>query len=132
MRVNRNSSHPLTAREYLPHPPHTSTSPTHPPTHNSSCAAHTPTSPTYPPHSHPYLPLIPLTPPPPPRVELTYRLTVYTGDVFGAGTDANVYAKLTGEHGDSGDRQLSKSESHTNKFERKQVLAKRNLVTFVT
>ena len=47
-------------------------------------------------------------------------MTVFTGDVFGAGTDANVFVNVTGEYGDTGERQLDKS-SHINKFERNQV-----------
>ena len=35
-----------------------------------------------------------------------------------AGTDANVWIKLFGDAGDSGDLKLSKSETNVNKFER--------------
>ena len=38
-----------------------------------------------------------------------------TGDVRGAGTDANVFAQLFGETGDTGERKL---ESSGNNFER--------------
>ena len=47
-------------------------------------------------------------------------MKVYTGDKFGAGTDANVFVNITGEFGDTGERQLSES-NNVNKFERKQV-----------
>lgn len=50
-----------------------------------------------------------------------YRVHVFTGDIKGAGTDANVYLTLYGQYGDSGERQLSKSETHTDKFERGKV-----------
>ena len=46
---------------------------------------------------------------------------VYTGDVRGAGTDANVFLTIFGDKGDSGERKLYKSETHSNKFERGQV-----------
>ena len=44
-----------------------------------------------------------------------YKVTVRTGDVRGAGTDANVFAQLFGENGDTGERRL---ESSGNNFER--------------
>ncbi|CAB4019689.1 lipoxygenase homology domain-containing 1-like, partial [Paramuricea clavata] len=47
-----------------------------------------------------------------------YRVHVITGDVKGAGTDANVFITLFGQYGDSGERPLTKSETHTDKFER--------------
>jgi len=47
-------------------------------------------------------------------------VTVYTGDVSGAGTDSNVFLTMTGEFGDTGERQLSES-NNMNKFERNQV-----------
>ena len=50
-----------------------------------------------------------------------YRVHVITGDVKGAGTDANVFITIFGEYGDSGERPLSKSETHTDKFERGKV-----------
>eukprot|EP00794_Sanderia_malayensis_P016965 gene16965-18674_t len=49
-----------------------------------------------------------------------YSIHVYTGDVKGAGTDANVFLTMFGENGDTGERQLRKSETHKDKFERKQ------------
>ncbi|GFN87704.1 fibronectin type iii domain-containing protein 1 [Plakobranchus ocellatus] len=45
-----------------------------------------------------------------------YKVTVYTGDKSGAGTDANVSITMFGEFGDSGDKKLTKSG--TNCFER--------------
>jgi hypothetical protein len=44
---------------------------------------------------------------------------VYTGDKFGAGTNANVHVTLYGEHGDTGKRALT--QSMRDLFERKQV-----------
>ena len=52
--------------------------------------------------------------------EVSYKVTVYTGDVSGAGTDSNVFITMTGENGDTGERQLSEA-NNTNKFERNQV-----------
>ncbi|XP_016404113.1 lipoxygenase homology domain-containing protein 1-like [Sinocyclocheilus rhinocerous] len=50
----------------------------------------------------------------------TYTVTVTTGDVYGAGTDANMFITLYGDMGDTGERKLSKSEN-SNKFERGSV-----------
>nr|XP_014352354.1 PREDICTED: lipoxygenase homology domain-containing protein 1 [Latimeria chalumnae] len=50
----------------------------------------------------------------------TYKVVVYTGDVYGGGTDANVFLTICGDMGDTGERKLSKSESNSNKFERGQ------------
>ncbi|MBN3300355.1 LOXH1 protein, partial [Amia calva] len=50
-----------------------------------------------------------------------YKVSVMTGDAFGAGTDANVFLTIYGDLGDTGERKLSKSETNTNKFERGQV-----------
>ncbi|PIK54821.1 putative lipoxygenase-likey domain-containing protein 1-like [Apostichopus japonicus] len=47
-----------------------------------------------------------------------YKIHVYTGDVFRAGTDANVFISVYGENGDTGERQLRNSETYTDKFER--------------
>ncbi|XP_071500737.1 lipoxygenase homology domain-containing protein 1-like [Diadema antillarum] len=47
-----------------------------------------------------------------------YKVLVYTGDVFRAGTDANVFVTVFGENGDSGERQLRNSETYSDKFER--------------
>uniref|UniRef100_A0A673G3G1 PLAT domain-containing protein n=1 Tax=Sinocyclocheilus rhinocerous TaxID=307959 RepID=A0A673G3G1_9TELE len=48
----------------------------------------------------------------------TYKVSVRTGDMHGAGTDANVFLTIYGDLGDTGERKLSKSESNGNKFER--------------
>lgn len=50
-----------------------------------------------------------------------YKVHVFTGNVSGAGTDANVFLTMFGEVGDSGERKLVKSETHRNKFERNHV-----------
>ncbi|XP_051659728.1 lipoxygenase homology domain-containing protein 1 [Manacus candei] len=50
----------------------------------------------------------------------TYKITVFTGDIYGAGTDANVFLNIYGDLGDMGERKLSKSETNFNKFERGQ------------
>ncbi|KAM6985878.1 lipoxygenase homology domain-containing protein 1 [Aplochiton taeniatus] len=47
-----------------------------------------------------------------------YSVSVMTGDVYGAGTDANVFLTIYGDLGDTGERKLRKSENNTNKFER--------------
>ncbi|XP_064626993.1 lipoxygenase homology domain-containing protein 1-like isoform X2 [Lineus longissimus] len=47
----------------------------------------------------------------------TYQVAVYTGGVDKAGTDANVYLTIYGEHGTSGKRFLRKSKNNNNKFE---------------
>ncbi|KAG8456825.1 hypothetical protein GDO86_002563 [Hymenochirus boettgeri] len=51
----------------------------------------------------------------------TYSISVFTGDIYGAGTDANVFITIYGDLGDTGERKLSKSETNSNKFERGQV-----------
>ena len=48
-------------------------------------------------------------------------MNVYTGDVSGAGTDANVFCTIFGDKGDSGERKLHKSETYKDKFERAHV-----------
>ncbi|XP_010011629.1 PREDICTED: lipoxygenase homology domain-containing protein 1, partial [Nestor notabilis] len=50
----------------------------------------------------------------------TYKISVFTGDIYGAGTDANVFLNVYGDLGDTGERKLSKSETNFNKFERGQ------------
>ena len=52
---------------------------------------------------------------------IQYTIDVHTGDIRGAGTDANVYCQLFGKRGDSGTRPLKRSSTHTNKFERNQM-----------
>jgi hypothetical protein len=51
---------------------------------------------------------------------LVNQLKVKTSDIFGAGTNANVFLTLFGANGDSGDLELKKSETHVDKFERNQ------------
>ncbi|XP_059213530.1 lipoxygenase homology domain-containing protein 1 [Centropristis striata] len=51
----------------------------------------------------------------------TYKVSVMTGDVYGGGTDANVFLTIYGDLGDTGERKLSKSETNSNKFERGSV-----------
>lgn len=51
----------------------------------------------------------------------TYKVSVMTGDVYGAGTDANVFLTIYGDQGDTGERKLRKSETNSNKFERGSV-----------
>ncbi|KAL3842214.1 hypothetical protein ACJMK2_020253, partial [Sinanodonta woodiana] len=50
-----------------------------------------------------------------------YTVNVHTGDVSGAGTDANVFLTIFGDKGDSGERKLHKSETYTDKFERDHI-----------
>lgn len=56
-----------------------------------------------------------------PTAAHTYKVSVMTGDVYGAGTDANVFLTIYGNLGDTGERKLSKSETNSNKFERGSV-----------
>uniref|UniRef100_A0A4W6CCD9 Lipoxygenase homology PLAT domains 1 n=1 Tax=Lates calcarifer TaxID=8187 RepID=A0A4W6CCD9_LATCA len=51
----------------------------------------------------------------------TYKVSVRTGDMYGAGTDANVFLTIYGDLGDTGERKLAKSENNKNKFERGEV-----------
>lgn len=46
---------------------------------------------------------------------------MFTGDVDSAGTNANVFLTVYGDKGDTGERQLKKSETHLDKFERNNV-----------
>lgn len=55
-----------------------------------------------------------------------YKVSVRTGDMFGAGTDASVFLTIYGDLGDTGERKLAKSESNKNKFERGQVSEERS------
>uniref|UniRef100_A0A3B5LQZ1 Lipoxygenase homology domains 1b n=1 Tax=Xiphophorus couchianus TaxID=32473 RepID=A0A3B5LQZ1_9TELE len=50
-----------------------------------------------------------------------YKVSVRTGDMYGAGTDANVFLTIYGDLGDTGERKLAKSENNKNKFERGEV-----------
>uniref|UniRef100_A0A915HDL1 PLAT domain-containing protein n=1 Tax=Romanomermis culicivorax TaxID=13658 RepID=A0A915HDL1_ROMCU len=56
--------------------------------------------------------------PPPDKNKTMYTIAVKTSNVFGAGTDANVFVQLFGENGHSDFIQLKKSINHRNKFER--------------
>uniref|UniRef100_A0AAV2MQR6 PLAT domain-containing protein n=1 Tax=Knipowitschia caucasica TaxID=637954 RepID=A0AAV2MQR6_KNICA len=49
----------------------------------------------------------------------TYDVSVFTGVMMGAGTDAKVFVNIYGEHGDTGERYL-KSSNNLNKFEKGQ------------
>ena len=51
----------------------------------------------------------------------TYHVYVYTGDKFGAGTDADVHIQLYGDQDDTGTINLKSSKTHKNKFERNQM-----------
>lgn len=51
-------------------------------------------------------------------LETTYTVKVKTGDVSGAGTDANVFIIIFGQYGDCGEIALKHSESFKDKFER--------------
>lgn len=53
-----------------------------------------------------------------PTTAHTYKVSVMTGDLNGAGTDANVFLTIYGDLGDTGERKLGKSETNNNKFER--------------
>ena len=50
-----------------------------------------------------------------------YYVEVYTGDNFGAGTDANVYLEICGERGDTGKRHLHGTRTEGKMFERNMV-----------
>lgn len=50
----------------------------------------------------------------------SYDVHVFTGAMWGAGTDANVYINVYGEIGDTGERRLRKS-NNLNKFEKDHV-----------
>lgn len=54
-------------------------------------------------------------------------MSVRTGDMYGAGTDANVFLTIYGDLGDTGERKLAKSENNKNKFERGEVFIKFNV-----
>lgn len=52
---------------------------------------------------------------------ITYEVYVQTGDRLGAGSKVNVKITIFGEYGNSGERQLLRSKTHRNKFQRGQV-----------
>ena len=51
-------------------------------------------------------------------LDTNYTVKVTTSDLRGAGTDANVFCIIFGEHGDSGELKLDQSETYVDKFER--------------
>ena len=59
-----------------------------------------------------------------------YVVEVFTGDISGAGTDANVFLNIFGDRGDSGERKLHKSETNKDKFERGRVSLTVSRVSF--
>lgn len=65
-----------------------------------------------------------------PATAHAYKVSVMTGDVYGGGTDANIFLTIYGDLGDTGERKLSKSETNSNKFERGSVRKKRLLRPF--
>jgi hypothetical protein len=52
------------------------------------------------------------------KATTTYTVHVVTGDIFNAGTDANVHIVLFGTSSDTGALKLTESQSFRNKFER--------------
>ena len=50
----------------------------------------------------------------------TYQVEAFTSDITAAGTDANVFVEIHGSHGDTGPRQLKKSQNEA-RFEQNQV-----------
>ena len=51
----------------------------------------------------------------------TYKVSVQTSNVNGAGTDAGVYVVIFGERGDSGEVKLVNSETNKKPFENNQL-----------
>lgn len=49
-----------------------------------------------------------------------YQVKIYTGDKSGAGCDSNIFLTVYGQFGDTGEREVDKSNNF-NKFERNQV-----------
>ncbi len=54
-------------------------------------------------------------------IATTYKISVKTSDVRGAGTGANVYVVLFGENGDSGELHLKESGTNKSPFENNQL-----------
>ena len=50
-----------------------------------------------------------------------YEVSIITGNVMSAGTDANVFINLFGEKGDTGKRWLKKSKTSEQPFEKGNV-----------
>ena len=53
--------------------------------------------------------------------ETSYKISVKTSNVSGAGTDANIFVIIFGGNGDSGTLHLKKSETNKNPFENDQI-----------
>lgn len=53
--------------------------------------------------------------------KISYHVSVKTGDISNAGTDANVHLKIFGTQGDTGLIKLKHSDNTMNKFERGRV-----------
>ena len=53
--------------------------------------------------------------------KISYHVSVKTGDVSNAGTDANVHLKIFGSNGDTGVMKLKHSDNTMNKFEKGRV-----------
>ena len=49
-----------------------------------------------------------------------YQVKLYTGDKPGAGCDSNIFLAIFGDRGDTGEKEVDKSNNF-NKFERNQV-----------
>jgi len=56
---------------------------------------------------------------------------VVTGDLWNAGTNANVYLALCGENGDTGFRQLFRARTSQQKFQAGMVRIQQQLEIFV-
>ena len=50
-------------------------------------------------------------------VATSYKISVKTSDVRGAGTDAKVFIQLFGEAGDTGELELNRSETNKKPFQ---------------
>lgn len=59
-----------------------------------------------------------------------YRVTVCTGELEGAGTDANVYLCLYGDVGDTGERLLYNSRNDNDLFEKGNVSIARSIPAY--
>ena len=53
-----------------------------------------------------------------PLIATSYHVRVKTGDIRGAGTDANVFIRIFGEVGDTGKLQLRQADNTKDKWER--------------
>lgn len=50
-------------------------------------------------------------------LESIYEVATTTGDMAGAGTDANVFIRMIGSHGDTGNMQLGNKDSPYDEFQ---------------